>query len=78
MELSLDGRDWIAARLAPQESAWTWTFWEVVVELEAGSHTLAVRATDSAGATQPESVEDTWNVKGYTNNAWHRVAVQAE
>jgi hypothetical protein len=35
-----------------------------------------VRATDSSGATQPDRIEDTWNVKGYANNAWHRIAVE--
>ena len=39
---------------------------------------LAVRASDTSGATQPAAVWDTWNVKGYANNAWHRVPVQAE
>ncbi|MGH7525859.1 MAG: hypothetical protein ACREMX_04065, partial [Gemmatimonadales bacterium] len=28
--------------------------------------------------TQPSTVSDTWNVKGYANNAWHRVAIRAE
>ncbi|HEY9014241.1 MAG TPA: hypothetical protein VIM84_04150, partial [Gemmatimonadales bacterium] len=78
VELSLDGREWIAARIFPQQSAWAWTFWEAFVELDSGRHTLAVRATDSSGATQPESVDDTWNVKGYNNNAWHRIVVQAD
>ena len=78
VELSLDGRDWTAARMLPQQSAWAWTFWEAFIELDSGRHTLAVRATDSSGATQPESVGDTWNVKGYNNNAWHRVVVNAE
>jgi sulfite oxidase len=38
---------------------------------------LAVRATDVLGATQPASVRETWNVKGYNNNAWHRVTIEA-
>ena len=59
-------------------SAWTWTFWEADLELAPGRHTLAVRATDSAGAIQPSTVTATWNVKGYSNNAWHRVAVRVE
>jgi hypothetical protein len=39
---------------------------------------LAVRATDTGGATQPPTVNETWNVKGYNNNAWHRVAIRSE
>jgi sulfite oxidase len=78
VELSLDGREWTPARLLPQESAWTWTFWEAPLVLSPGRHTLMVRATDSSGATQPAEAADTWNVKGYANNAWHRVAVELE
>jgi sulfite oxidase len=69
------GVDWAPARLLPQESAWTWTFWEAAVELAPGHHTLVVRATDSSGATQPSSITETWNVKGYCNNAWHQVPI---
>jgi len=79
VELSTnDGKDWAQARIAIKESAWAWIFWEVEVDLAPGHHTLVVRATDSSGATQPPSVEATWNVKGYSNNAWHRVTVRAE
>ncbi len=73
-----DGFDWAPAQALPQRSAWTWTFWETVVDLAPGKHTLVVRATDSSGATQPPRIEETWNVKGYCNNAWHRVPVVAE
>lgn len=72
------GEDWIPARISVEGGTWTWTFWEAVLELAPGRHTLAVRATDSAGATQPRSIRETWNIKGYANNAWHRVPVRAE
>lgn len=71
------GRDWIPARISLEE-AWTWSFWEAAVELDRGTHILVVRATDAAGVTQPAEVRETWNVKGYNNNAWHRVVVRAE
>jgi len=71
------GRDWTAARIV-QASAWSWVFWDATMELAAGPHTLAVRATDSAGTTQPRELAEVWNVKGYNNNAWHRVAIRAE
>ncbi len=78
VELSPNGgKDWIAARISMQEGPWTWVFWEAVLELSAGTHTLAVRARDGT-ATQPATVIQTWNVKGYGNNAWHRVPVRAE
>lgn len=73
-----DGRDWLPARIAVAGERWTWSFWEASVELEPGRHTLVVRATDAAGTSQPEHVGDTWNVRGYGNNAWHRVTVTAE
>jgi len=73
-----DGAEWVPARILPQESAWTWAFWEAELDLEAGQYTLCARATDSSGVTQPSDVRDTWNVKGYVNNAWHRVPVRVE
>jgi sulfite oxidase len=79
IEVSADGgHNWIDARILPQESAWTWSFWEAALELRPGRHTLTVRATDSSGATQQPDIRDAWNVKGYANNVWHRIAVVAE
>jgi sulfite oxidase len=71
------GHHWRRARISLAGTAWTWSFWEVTLELEPGHHTLAARATDSTGATQPPTVSATWNVKGYNNNAWHRVTIHA-
>jgi sulfite oxidase len=49
----------------------------VTLELARGHHTLVARATDETGATQPQTVSATWNVKGCNNNAWHRVTIRA-
>lgn len=77
IELSVnEGRDWVAAGIAVAGRRWTWTFWETTVELPPGSHTLIARASDSTGV-QPANASETWNVKGYSNNAWHRVTVCA-
>ena len=77
VEVSADeGSNWTVAKILPQESAWTWTFWEAALDLRPGRYTLTVRATDSSGATQPPDIGAAWNVKGYSNNAWHRVAIQ--
>lgn len=72
------GQMWLPARTVAQGPAWTWTYWEALVNLGPGRHTLAVRAVDSAGTTQPATLDATWNVRGYNNNAWHRVLIQAE
>jgi hypothetical protein len=54
---------------------WTWNFWEIALPLEAGPRILTVRATDSSGTAQPAQLSEAWNVKGYANNAWHRVPI---
>lgn len=79
VELSADGgATWRDATLQGEPRPFVWTLWEARLELPAGRHQLVVRATDSAGTTQPASVREVWNFKGYMNNAWHRVDVEAE
>jgi sulfite oxidase len=75
VELSADGGGaWISAAMESHKE-WSWTLWQAEVSLARGSHTLMVRATDIGGDRQPEAIEATWNVKGYANNAWHRVTI---
>lgn len=72
VEVSTDGgATWLAARLEPDGDRWTWRLWDATVELTPGQHEVVVRAWDEAGG-QPVSVAETWNFKGYLNNAWHR------
>lgn len=79
VEYSADGgAQWHAATLDAVQDRWTWTRWQATVVLPAGRHTLMVRAFDASGATQPSELADVWNVKGYLNNAWHRVTIIAE
>jgi sulfite oxidase len=76
VEISADaGVSWSRATVTLRGKKWTWSFWEGELTLPPGNHVLAARATDDRGATQPATVEETWNVKGYNNNAWHRVPV---
>lgn len=75
---STGGAEWIAARILAEETGWSWALWETSLQLTRGCHTLTVRATDAGGEVQPGDVSATWNVKGYNNNAWYRVAVRAE
>jgi sulfite oxidase len=69
------GHDWTRARIVTKGEAWTWSLWEATLNLTRGRHTLLVRAWDTTGVTQPPNVDSTWNVKGYNNNAWHRITV---
>jgi sulfite oxidase len=79
VELSADGgNSWSRATLTLPGEKWTWSFWEKEVTLAPGNHVLAARATDSRGSTQPATLTETWNVKGYNNNAWHRVPVTVQ
>ena len=38
---------------------------------------MVCRAWDAAAQTQPDDPEQVWNFKGYMNNAWHRVRINA-
>ncbi len=79
VEISADGgNSWSPAGITTVGKKWTWSFWEGDVTLSPGQHVLAARATDRGGTTQPATVSETWNVKGYNNNAWHRVPVAVE
>jgi sulfite oxidase len=76
VELSTDGgASWTSAKLDGEPAVAAWALWSADVDLPAGKHALIVRATDSAGHTMPE--QGRWNLKGYMQNAWHRVAVEA-
>lgn len=75
VDVSTDGgKNWIEATL-DEAHPWSWRFWAVTVDLSGGEHQLVARAWDSAGNSQPESPRQTWNFKGYMNNAWSRVTV---
>ena len=77
VQVSADGGEqWSPARVTAGKAAWVWSLWEATIELGPGAHTLVVRAVDSAGTTQPAALADTWNVRGYNNNAWHRVPIR--
>jgi sulfite oxidase len=76
IDVSTDGgKNWVEAELE-EARPWSWRFWSVTVDLPAGEHELVARAWDSAGNSQPESPRQTWNFKGYMNNAWTRVTVK--
>lgn len=76
VEVSPDGgKSWKAAEFTSPAKPFCWRLWKVKLPLAPGPHELVVRAFDSSGHAQPEKAE--WNLKGYLNNAWHRVSVTA-
>jgi DMSO/TMAO reductase YedYZ molybdopterin-dependent catalytic subunit len=78
VEVSLDfGASWQSAKLASPPNRLAWQRWQTRLALPAvGYYEVWVRATDSAGRSQPMLVPG-WNPKGYLNNATHRIAVRA-
>jgi hypothetical protein len=53
VEYRLDGHPWAQAQLGRVPSNDTWVQWAgTIANVPAGSHTLAVRATDKSGYTQ--------------------------
>jgi len=78
VEVSADaGRSWTAAQLERPASPWSWARFRARVELVPGIVELVARAWDASGATQPARASEIWNLRGYANNAWSRVAVRA-
>lgn len=70
------GATWQPARLVGPEHSGAWRSWEAEIVVAApGPQRVAARATDRAGATQPERAEP--NSSGYGNNAWHEVRFDA-
>ena len=75
VELSIDrGRSWTEAKLSAPTTEFCWQLWSAELAITTATEELIVRATDSRGETQPESVR--WNAKGYLFNAWHRVPLK--
>lgn len=72
VEVQIDGAGWRAARLAAQSNPYAWTFWSLDVDpLPPGSHTVASRAFDRAGRTQP--IDLSLKKSNWENNAiWVR------
>jgi DMSO/TMAO reductase YedYZ molybdopterin-dependent catalytic subunit len=72
VDVQVDGGAWRAARLEPHRSPYAWTFWSLDVDpLPPGSHSLASRATDRRGRTQPADLS--MKKSNWENNAvWVR------
>lgn len=72
-----EGTTWQQAELLEDLGPWAWRTWQTEVDLDRGPQDIVVRAWDSTAATQPEQPATVWNPKGYVNNSWGRVSVQA-
>jgi DMSO/TMAO reductase YedYZ molybdopterin-dependent catalytic subunit len=58
VEVRLDGNAWTQAELGGVPTADTWVQWAATLDVPAGDHTLAVRATDQSGYTQTSARVD--------------------
>jgi len=75
VDISTDGgATWRGARLASQESRYTWRLWDFVwTAPKAGEYVVMSRATDDQGRTQPQAAA--WNPSGYLYNAIDQVKI---
>jgi DMSO/TMAO reductase YedYZ molybdopterin-dependent catalytic subunit len=74
VEVSIGGGSWQEARLLGSPSRDHWQAWTLIARVGGpGGTTVAARATDVAGRTQPRKPE--WNRLGYGSNAIQEVAV---
>ena len=72
VEVGVDG-DWREATLGPTIGEFVWRSWSFEWDAEPGEHTLACRATDSGGETQP--LDPPWNYQGMGNNGAQSIEV---
>jgi DMSO/TMAO reductase YedYZ molybdopterin-dependent catalytic subunit len=74
VEIRVGAGVWEPAKIASSRDPYQRVIWRTVVDVAAGQPiTLAVRATDASGATQPEA--PIWNKRGYANNSVQRIEV---
>ena len=52
VEVSVDAGEWVPGEITEALSSHAWVQWKATVDLEAGEHRVAVRATDGTGYTQ--------------------------
>ncbi|MFY9294810.1 MAG: sulfite oxidase [Methylorubrum rhodinum] len=78
VEVSADGgKTWVEAPLVgPDLGRYAWRLFALRMDLPAGSHLLASRATDAMGNVQPEDTPP--NGGGYSYNGWRGPAVPFE
>jgi DMSO/TMAO reductase YedYZ molybdopterin-dependent catalytic subunit len=70
-----EGKTWRGARLGEDLGKYSFRRWTADVTLKKGSHTLAVRAVNRIGRTQP--TDALWNPAGYMRNAVEKIKITA-
>jgi len=70
----VDGGRWEATRLRPARGPYARVPWEMRCTVGPGPHEIVCRAIDRAGRSQPD--RPPFNVRGYGNNAIHRIGVR--
>ncbi|SDL19453.1 sulfite dehydrogenase (cytochrome) subunit SorA apoprotein [Modicisalibacter muralis] len=76
VEVSVDGgKTWQQAEfIGPNLGRYAWRQFMFTAELGKGTHTIASRATDASGDTQPKARVE--NERGYGNNSWQDHAIE--
>jgi len=61
----------------PPGRCWSWALWSARVPVLPGAKEMQIwaKATDASYNTQPETVNNIWNLRGVLSNAYHRVTV---
>ena len=76
VEVSIDdGATWAEAKLGEDLGRYSFRQWTLPVTLKAGNHSLKVRATSTAGETQPTELR--WNPAGYMRNVVETTRITA-
>jgi DMSO/TMAO reductase YedYZ molybdopterin-dependent catalytic subunit len=76
VDVSTDGgKTWKQAKfVGPDLGKYAWRTFVLSADLKPGTHTIASRATDAKGKTQPEKFIE--NERGYAHNGWAAHAVK--
>jgi sulfite oxidase len=70
IEVSTRDGDWAPARATARDEPYGFARWSFRWNAPPGLQTIAVRATDATGASQPD--RPVWNAGGYANSSIHR------
>jgi DMSO/TMAO reductase YedYZ molybdopterin-dependent catalytic subunit len=74
VDVGVDAGPWVKAKIVDDGGRYGFSVFQVDVQLAPGRHVLRSRATDTAGAAQPEVAA--WNPSGYLHNAIDVVSVE--